>query len=58
MTNPTIDALDKVNRARTLIELGKMACRSNDEELEAIASRLAFAGDHLESAAAKLQAGS
>lgn len=56
MTNTTIDALDEMDRARALIELAKMACRSQDEELEAIASGLAVAGDHLESAAAKLQA--
>ncbi|WP_299671502.1 hypothetical protein [uncultured Roseobacter sp.] len=55
MTNLTIDALDEMNRARSLIELAKMACRSDDEELEAIASGLAVAGDHLERATAKLQ---
>lgn len=47
--------MDELDRARALIELAKMACRSDDEELSAIAAGLTAAVDHLDRAAANLQ---
>lgn len=43
-----VEALDQLERASSLIELIKMACRENDEELNAIGAGLSAVQKHLE----------